>query len=265
MKLFLIGILIGIAKILPGVSGAVLALMFGVYEILIESIGSLKKTIKNIKKLIPLILGICLSIVLTSTLINHFTNRFYNRFLALIVGIMIYEVIDNLKCYRNKIINTKYLIASLFTILVLIVITNIKITTFIDCHNTINPFITLFFLGIIDAASTVIPGVSGTAILLLFGYYKKIIYGISTLNISIIFPFGIGFIIGLIIFSRMLTYLFKKYRLFVDYMVTSFSMFSTLSLIITLFKGIYTFEYFIVFLNIILGYCLISIINKKLV
>lgn len=263
-KLFLIGIIVGLGKILPGVSGAVLAMMLGVYELLINSVANFQFAIKNFKKLFPLILGIIISILLTSIFMSYIANKFYHILLSFIVGIMIYETAKNIKEYRYQKINLKYVLISSLFILFSIGLVTFKGKGVITNESSTHLFISLILCGLLDAISTIVPGISGTAILLMLGYYQKILISFSKLDFSIIIPFGLGFIIGIIIFSKIFVNLIKKHKALINYIITIFCLWSTTSLLINTIRLVNLNNFLTIVISMIFGLISIKIISKKL-
>ena len=233
MKLVLIGFIIGIAKILPGVSGAMLAMMFEVYELLINSVADLKYAYQNKWKLLKLSLGIIASIIIFSIFFKIFMHKYYIYFISAVLLVMIYELIKDLNTYKKEKISVKYLIVSCFFVLVLISVMFFKKDSIVLNETPFHFFLSLLLCGIVDSIATIVPGISGTALLLLLGYYQTILTGFSDLDLSIILPFGMGFALGIIVFSKIFAKIFKKYKTLMHYIVTVLSIWSTITLLIT--------------------------------
>jgi len=218
--LFIKGLIIGIGQIIPGVSGGMLAISLGLYERGIGAISNFFNNIKNnLKFLIPVGLGIVVSVLYTSKVIKYFLAAHYLPTMLLFIGLIIGGIpplIDKVKVDINK--NN-----ILTLIIVFLIVTSISL--FKGNNNisfdtiSIFEYITLFIVGIIYAATMVIPGVSGTAIMMLIGYYGVIIDIISNLtdinytilNINISLPILIGFIFGIIVVSKLMNYLLKNH------------------------------------------------------
>lgn len=239
IKLFIEGFIIGIGKIMPGVSGSVMAITFGIYEKLIESLSSFNKFKKNLPFISFIFLGVILAILVGSNaikflLINHYTNT-----IIFFIGMMIpgiFPLIKNVDCRElnyKKIIICTLVILGLF----LLNIINIKETSNID-EPYLHTFLSLIMCGILDAASTVIPGISGSALLMLVGYYERIITSLANMltlkdffqSVLVLIPFLIGIILGLIITSKLITYLFKHHRALTYMLIIVFAVFSIISL-----------------------------------
>ena len=255
LNVFLKGLIIGIAKILPGVSGAILAMSFGLYEIIVNSLTSLKYALEKRKVLIPLSLGIFISIIVTSQFLNILIMEYYYIVLSFIIGVMAYELLINLITYKNKKINTKYIIISIIIVLFLSSLFLIKgKSSTINSEYGLHSFISLFLCGILDAFATIIPGISGSALLLLVGYYQKIIGAFSLFDLSILIPFSVGFIISIIIFSKIISHLFKKYRELFNYLITAISIWSIIILLIKLINEVSLNRIFSITITLICGF-----------
>lgn len=218
MKLILKGFLIGLGKIMPGVSGAMIAITLNEYDKIIESIANIKENIyDNIKYLSKIGTGIILAIIIGSKIIVNCLNNYYFSTMLLFILIILGGIIKLIKEIK---INKKDL--TLSTIIIILAIILLKITK-IQNYNTntygIIEFINLIGIGIIDAISSIVPGISGTALLMYFGYYDKIINTFATIsnvnnlhkNTLTLIPFLIGFIIGTIGISKILNKLIKKH------------------------------------------------------
>ncbi len=213
---FVKGLIIGIGKVIPGVSGAMIAISLGVYEKGLQSISKFTKD--NVKFLLNIGLGILISIVLFSKIVIFFLDNHYLPTMLLFIGLIIggsYEIKKevNIKSKKNIII----FIISLFTLLILSKLNGNK-TIFFE-KNYLN-YIMLIIAGIIDAFATVVPGISGTALLMIYGYYNIIMNSIGDVltiqnisnNLFILSAYSIGMIIGIIFFSKLITYFFSRFR-----------------------------------------------------
>ena len=177
------GFIMGIANVIPGVSGGTLALTLGIYEKLIKTISHFFKNLKeNIKFLLPLALGMLLSIITMSNVIDYSFKNFPLPttlfFMGLVVGgvPILYKRVKGTK--ESKKISS-YVIAGLtFAFVIVLALSeqlfNINLTANLSNMNFFE-YILLFLVGIIAAATMVIPGVSGSLVLMLLGYYYPIL------------------------------------------------------------------------------------------
>ena len=219
------GILIGIGKILPGISGSLIAISLGVYYKSIHIIGNIYKINKNdLIFLSNLLIGICISIVLFSKLIINLLNIYYIQTMLLFLGLII-GCINGLLKIIKKDLNFKNIIFLLFPLLIILLINiiNIKINISIN-------YFTIFFLGILESITMILPGVSGTALFMYLNIYQNILGLMSTITLdSIIFITGI--IIGFILFSKIISIILLKYKIKLLYVITGL-MISTILIIL---------------------------------
>lgn len=264
MVLFLKGILIGIGKMLPGVSGGMIAMMLNVYEEGLYTIAHLKEMGKqNLIFLFFLGSGILIAMVGSSNFILSLLNHYYLPTMLLFIGLMI----GGIPSIYREIKKTKQ---SLFLMLAsFFLLCFFSLSTFHTSQNVESNFLSLILIGILDAATMVIPGISGTALLMLLGYYHMVIGAVSKLtNLSsfflqlpILFPFGIGLLIGIFLFVKLVDYLFSSHKNGVFSVILGFASASTLVLFLNTMQKNYSVLEIIVGLSLFLlgtfiSYCL---------
>ena len=205
-RYFSAGIFIGISELLPGISGATVALMFGVYEKLLEFL----RKFKNLNLIMPLLFGMISSVFLFSSLINflydNYTNTF-NFFIALLM--VVYGIFLVMNTYLNGSIQKgmRFYINISISILVGIFLTSFT-------YNYENFSFNLYFLiiiGFIACSFLLFPGISGSAFLLSVGAYSTIIGSISSLNFDVLIPFGMGMLFALILMPRLINKAYIKF------------------------------------------------------
>ena len=217
--LYLKGIGMGAADIVPGVSGGTIALITGIYEELISSIKNINprliKTLfkKGVKEFwielngtffIILLSGIATSIILLVQIIVFLLDSHEFKIWGFFFGLIIASAYIILKDIQTLDINK-----------VCIVILGIAIAASVVLSDTTtlpNTDIYIFFTGSIAITAMILPGISGSFILLLLSKYEFIINAIKDFDIRIILVFGLGCIFGLLIFSRFLHFLFQNYK-----------------------------------------------------
>lgn len=275
MDLIIKGFIIGIGKILPGVSGSLLAITLGIYEKIIEKISNLKKDIiKNTIFLSKISIGIIISIIMFSKIIVKCINNHYFATMLLFIGMItggIPKIIKKTKLTKSNIIIT------ITTVIILIIILNLSNSNqgIINNHileYKIEEFIKLIGVGIIDSITSIIPGISGTAILMSIGYYNIIITSFSNITkidtltptLFVLIPFGIGFIIGTIYVSKIINIIIKKNKNIINILSIIFMIITTIILIKQALISKYTKLELIIGLNLfIIGIIMITYINRN--
>ncbi len=227
LKKILQGMVVGIANIIPGVSGGTMMVAMGLYDKLIHSITHLKSEFKeSMKLLLPIFAGAGLAIVLLSRLFEFLLANYpiptNFAFCGLIAGSLpfIFKKVKGHSVSVGKLI--PFFI--FFGIVILMAVLGENGGTAADVSFSLINVIKLFAVGIIAAATMVVPGVSGSMMLMLLGYYDTIIETINdfidaliafNLNellrvFGILVPFGIGIVIGIFAIAKLIEFIFKK-------------------------------------------------------
>ena len=222
LKYFLCGIVFGTANVIPGVSGGTMLVVFGIFDRLTDSISGIKKIFQNFWFLVTFALGagggIILSSFVISSLFDNFgvqTNMF---FLGLIIGgiPLIYKLGTSEK--RVKPMCAVPFVIAMAVVIGLTVMERADIFKLApDVVNGFNVIISLKLLvcAALAAVTMIIPGISGSFVMMLIGVYETIITAIKEMNFYVIIPFAIGAIIGIIGGAKLISVLIKKNRLMV--------------------------------------------------
>lgn len=237
---FFKGMIIGIANIIPGVSGGTMAVSMGIYEKLIQTIGNFFHHFKeNFKKnmifLIPIVLGAGIGIVAFSKLLKFLLENYAMQTQFAFIGLILGSIPFVMKKSVEQGFSWKYIIPGLIAlgigvtlaILELVGITGNAVESF-DI-NFIN-IVLLFIYGIVSAVSMVVPGISGSFILLLLGVYSAIITAISTLNILVLIPFAIGVAVGILLASKLISFLLDHFYGYTYFAIIGFVLGSLLAI-----------------------------------
>lgn len=246
------GLIIGWAKVMPGVSGAILAISMGVYDKGINAITRFFDNIKeNIKFLFFIGIGIIIAIILGSNIVYFLLNNYYVITMLFFMG-LIFGSTPKIISKVDK--SIKGIMISFIIFIIITLLTNLNIN-----NNSVSNSIIIYLIsGLIDAFGMVVPGISSTALLMVIGTYNNIIYSLSSIeniiiNLNILIPYGIGIFIGIIVTSISINYLFKKY----NKLTFSFILGVILSTLLTLLLKI--FSYHINIKDLVIGLLLLSL------
>lgn len=213
----------GSADIVPGVSGGTIALITGIYERLINAISSIRfsflkplfkadfggfkdKLIEEIdfELFIPLLLGIGIAFITLAKVISYLldtqTAYTFSFFLGLILAsaYILYTKLEN--------INIKLILITVIGIILSYIFVGLNPIA------TNHSLIVIFLSGLIAICAMILPGISGSFLLLLLGQYQYMLNALNSRNLVEIFVFGIGAVIGILGFSKLLNYLLEKYE-----------------------------------------------------
>ena len=213
------GAVMGAANVIPGVSGGTMAFVMGIYERLINSInqlnfnalkkilsGDIKSFVKDtdLYFLISITVGIFVSIFSLSILLEYLLERHEILVLSYFFGLIFSSVY-----FVGKTIQ-KFTGLTVFLFLFGFLIAGGMV--FISPSSSNSSILYLIISGAIAMCSMILPGLSGSFVLLLLGNYELIISAINDLNLSVLIPFGIGALMGIILFAKLLKFIFTSFR-----------------------------------------------------
>lgn len=233
IMLFLKGIMVGIANIIPGVSGGTIAVIVGVFDRMLEALNTLFKKFKeNMKFLIPLGLGAVFGILALSRIMEYCLVKFELPtnffFVGLVIGSvpLIYKKVDDNITKVKPVYIIPFLIGAGSVIALSIVQTffvNTEATATAAIPEMSVSTVVMFLLyGVIASVAMVIPGISGSLVMVLLGAYDKVIAAINGLtsfgdtqtmidSFLVLLPFGIGIIVGVFSVAKVFALLLKKF------------------------------------------------------
>ena len=231
IKNVLKGMVIGIANIIPGVSGGTMMVAMGIYDKLIHCITHLFSEFKkNLLFLAPIGIGMVLAIIGSSFTIEKMFESFPFQTSLLFVGLVVGGLPAMWKNVKGKDVKVGHMITCiLFLALVVgMALLGEKEGNAVNLSFNFVNVIKLFAVGVIAAATMVIPGVSGSMVLLLLGYYNPILSAISGFiraalafdmqaifaGIGVLAPFGVGIVVGIFAIAKLIEIIFNKFPLY---------------------------------------------------
>lgn len=249
LKLILQGMAVGIANIIPGVSGGTMMVAMGLYDKLIHCITHLKSEFKNsLKLLIPIFAGAGIAIIVLSRIFEYLltthpipTNF---AFCGLIAGSLpfIFKKVEGKKVTFDKVIP----FFVFFAIVILMAVMGETSGATADVSFTLINVIKLLAVGVIAAATMVVPGVSGSMMLMLLGYYDVVL---ATINdfidallafdiaeimtaVGVLAPFGIGVVVGIFVIAKIIEFIFSKAETHAYYAIIGLIMASPIAILL---------------------------------
>ena len=211
IRYFVAGIFIGLSELLPGISGATVALMFGVYEKILNFLTKLKE----LNFILPLLLGMLISVFTFSSFISflyqNFTKYFNISITLLMIGYGLFLLINT--ALRENIIKDRYFYLNVFlAILIGFSLSGFHMTGLYTLDGPFTPKSgAVVIFGFFACTFLLFPGISGSAFLLAVGIYPYIIGSISNLNFEVLVPFVFGMLIALLIMPRLINKAYEKY------------------------------------------------------
>lgn len=231
IKNILKGIVIGLANVIPGVSGGTMMVSMGIYDKLIHCITHLFSELKkSIQFLLPIFIGIGIAVVVVPFGIEFLFAQYPFQTNLLFIGLIVGGLPAVWKKVKGTSVKIGYIIACLafFALVAGLALVGETEGNAADLSFSLVSVIKLFGIGVIASATMVIPGVSGSMVLLLLGYYHPVLETITNFikavlafdmngilaGIGILLPFGIGVVAGIFVIAKIIEIIFEKFPLY---------------------------------------------------
>ena len=267
---FFKGMLIGIVNIIPGVSGGTIAIVLGIFDDLIVAINNFYKSFADFKKhfnfLFPIVIGAVVGILAFSSLVASALEAYSFPTVMFFMGLVVGSIPLIYKKASAKGVKSTYFIATAIAmvfVILMAVLRNNEATTFPGTDTTAT-MVMMFFGGMISSAAMVIPGTSGSFVMLLLGIYYDIIHAVSSLRVYlqnptdfeflmeimvVIIPLGLGIVLGILIISKVILVLLTRH-----YSITYFTILGLMiATVFAIFIDPITYQSGVDFISIVLG------------
>jgi putative membrane protein len=217
IKYSLAGFCMGVAELIPGISGATVAVIFKIYPNLMTILSQLrvKNLTLNIQSLsqtfqfnvsLPLILSMIIAVIFCSKGINYLLTNYEELFLLSLGLLMILISIYIINFFQGVSQNKKLLIFLSLGIVIGFVLQELNIGT----GSISTPY--LFLSGILAFSFFLIPGISGSAMLVVLGVYGPVIQAVANFNLNLLAPFGIGCLISLLLLPKVVLSIYSSHE-----------------------------------------------------
>ena len=230
IKNLLKGMVIGIANIIPVVSGGTMAVSMGIYDKLIHCLTHLFSEFKeNLKFVVPIGIGVVIALAGLPFVITPAFEHFPLQTNALFIGLIVGGLPAVWKKVKGNSVRISHILPFLFFFLLVVGMAALGETEgkAADLSLSVLSVVKLFLVGIIASATMVIPGVSGSMVLLILGYYNPIVATIKEFVeallsfdmpeilrcCGILIPAGIGIVVGIFAIAKLIEILFEKFPL----------------------------------------------------
>ncbi len=223
------GMVIGLANIIPGVSGGTMMVSMGIYDTLIYCITHLFKQLKkSLMTLLPFAIGMVAALVILANLITMALDSYPLPTNTLFIGLILGGLPAILKQIKGE--KKGVLGGILFVLFFALIILMATLKEPMDTGATITlsalEVVKLVVMGVIASATMVIPGVSGSMMLMLLGYYYPVVSALKALvagllagdmaalltNVGILLPFGIGVVVGIFAVAKLIELLLSRWK-----------------------------------------------------
>lgn len=228
LKMILKGVVIGVANIIPGVSGGTMAVSMGIYDKIIHAATHLLSEFKkSMKLLIPILIGAVLGLVVVARIIQMMFERVPFQTNLLFIGLILGGLPAMTKKVKGQSIRLSHILACVLFFALVVGLAAIGETegATADLSFHMVNVVKLFGVGVIASATMVIPGVSGSMVLMIMGYYTPILNEINAFidnlvkfnvpglvdGCAVLIPFGIGVVVGIFAIAKVIEIIFTKF------------------------------------------------------
>lgn len=205
----LCGVFIGVGAVLPGVSGGVLCVIFGIYPVVMDLISHPLTDLKRkLKILIPYMIGMAIGFWGVSKMLEIFMTRYEAPCVCLFVGLvagMLPSLFVMVGKGKSRVLS--YLGLAVSCLVVLSILAGLRVMSVEIAPS----FLWYILCGCALAVSIIVPGMSFSTILMPLGLYTPFVQGIGDFDLLVLVPAGIGAIVTFVAFSRLISNLFKKH------------------------------------------------------
>lgn len=233
LKLFLIrlfqGALIGLGAVLPGISGGVLCVVFGIYKPIMELLSNPFKALKkHARMLLPVLIGLVIGFLGVAKILGFLLNRYPDASICVFVGLILGMLPSLFRESRKKGVSGKdYIALGVAFVIVLALLLTLQFVSV-----TITPNVGWYlFCGFCLALSIIAPGMSFSTLLMPLGLYTPFIDGIGNFDFSVLIPGGIGALVTVILFARLVNYLLNRYYSTISHAIIGIVIAATLPII----------------------------------
>ena len=209
MKNFLKGIVIGLGAVAPGLSGSILLVIFGLYQKTVTAISQIfKQFIKSVKFLMPLALGILLGILMFSKLVDWLLTSFEMQTRFAFLGFILGSLPMFYREVKKEGFHPKYYLVMACGLLLGVILFGFNRNLFPEI--TSPNLLQSVLLGLVVAASYIVPGVDSAAILSAFGLYNLWVSSLANINLTVLLPAAVGLVVGVLGVSMLIKMLISK-------------------------------------------------------
>ncbi len=224
------GVMVGIGFIVPGLSGGVLAVVFGIYEPLMKFLGNLRDNfLKNLLFFIPVGIGGVLGVVAFSAVVDFAFANYAAQFTWLFIGFIAGTFPSLFKTAGKEGRKAQH-----WGLLVVMAVGTLFFMRWMGTIQNVNmePFFFSWILsGALIGLGVVVPGMSPSNFLIYLGLYQPMASGISHLDFGVIIPLAVGGVVCVLTFARLVSWLFKKSYAFMYHLILGIVVGSTLAII----------------------------------
>ena len=252
LKDFLVGTLVGAMSMMPGASGGIIAVIFGMYERLMSDLADIRhKLLKDLGFIIPVGLGILVGLVVCAVGIDALLQDWEVPLMFFFAALIVFQIPDLYRLCNDSTDDPRPTSRNVLVCVVgFLVMLSFLFLGSTDSGVSLVELdamdvVLLFVIGFIVALSKIVPGLSGAAILLAIGLYTPLMDLVGGMDFSIIMdrisaliPLGVGLVVGVLVLSRVVDYLIRSYRRSTYYCIMGITLGSVVTVTVQAIQGV---------------------------
>lgn len=209
----IVGALIGAVSMLPGASGGIIAVIFGVYERLVADLADIRgKLLKDLRFLVPLGIGVVLGLLVCAVILDSLIEKWEVLMMFAFTTLILTQIPD---IYRlgddGQPIDWRNMLA--FAVGFLFMMSFLFVGDVDgDASGDNTEVFTMLLAGMVVALSKIAPGISGGSILLAMGLYAPLMHAFTEMDMGMLIPAGVGLVLGVLIFSKIIDWCIRNHR-----------------------------------------------------
>lgn len=208
------GAMVGFVSMLPGASGATIAVVFGIYDRLVGDLANIRsRLLKDLRFFLTVAVGVALGMLICAKGLDFLLSRCEVPMMFLFVTLILMQVPDIMRMGEDgdEGYAAKDAVPFVFGFLVMMAVLAAGLLTGSDGPEE-DGALMMFFAGIVLAVSKMAPGISGSTVLLALGLFGPFNHALSVMDFSLLIPIGIGLVLGVLGFSRVMDMCFRRSR-----------------------------------------------------
>lgn len=229
LRYAIIGLIIGIASITPGMSGGALAAALGLYERMVRAISHpLRDLRKNLVFLLPVGIGAAVGVIGFSNVMEWLMQQAPNQVKWLFLGLVAGSVPSLLRTANTRGFRWRWLLFTALALASLPLFSLLQQTWSAAPTPGDSGWAAFLGYGLVLAVGTIVPGISTSFILMALGVYDQLLRAMASLDLTVLVPTGLGFCLGILLLARLVEMLFRRFHSQAYYAVLGFLLGSAL-------------------------------------
>lgn len=240
VKEVIVGTLVGIAAMLPGISGAVICVCFGIYERLVRDIAKLRYWLRaDFWFILYLAIGVLIGTLVSAKILSGAMEAYPTESLFLFVGLIagqipaVYYMTGPKENGKPTNVNIIVFVIGLIIMASMLAVDLMGNSRDVEIGHSLTDMLIMFAVGLVVAVSALVPGISHSTVLIVFGLFTAFTNAISDLDFALLLPLVAGVVVGALLFSKVVHYALEKHHRTTSFLILGLTVGSLFTLCIS--------------------------------